>query len=196
MHGREGTGRTICKEEGAAPAVRSVLLFAAKKAAALCCSTTPIRGKRCSRTAELLPPKPPSPHISLFFSCEISFFTTTQHSNKHTDMFTVLKLFPPRSSFQKPVAMAAGTGLGGHGDAGLMVGLDDLEGLFQPKLFCDSMILGQFFNCPRHSSLVSTSTRRKKFEVTGRKVEFCCFSFSGWIGKFMDAELSTLPCFS
>lgn len=32
---------------------------------------------------------------------------------------------------------------GGLGSVGLTVGLDDFEGLFQPKRFCDSMILNK-----------------------------------------------------
>jgi len=47
------------------------------------------------------------------------------------------QLSPSREDFEKCVGMALRDMVSGHGCNGLMVGLDDLSGLFQPQWFYD-----------------------------------------------------------
>lgn len=51
-----------------------------------------------------------------------------------------------------------------HGGARLKVELDDLRGLFQPKLFCDAIILILFY--------VQTGSKRLECSPLGREVAF------------------------
>ena len=70
----------------------------------------------------------------------------------------------PLEMFKNRVDVALRDVVSGHGGDGLMVGLGDLRGLFQPQWFCDSMIHCSVVLCSqRLSDIVSSWWRGRCF---------------------------------